>query len=85
MSYILIALLAFVLGLLLFPALAFLRARRGDNVDPSFFGILYFVFAYCVVHLGELKDLAYPNGVKPFHYADKNKDLFKDILGIFRN
>ncbi len=86
MSYLITVFLTFILTLLLTPLILFIRARRDERIDASFFGVMYLVMAYCTIHLFKLSQLRDQDGNRPLWWvADKNRpgmnDLFKDILG----
>lgn len=78
MTILLVAILSFLLGCLLFPALLFLRARRSDKWDRSNIFNIYRVIAYLAIHpekFGELRD---NEGNQPFWYI--TEDEFSDIV-----
>ena len=88
MESILIALLSFILGVLLAPAVLFLRVRRADNVDNSNLTNIYRVFAYIATHPGNLAKMVILKegfrlsksgfAFKPFWYM--GSDEFKDVV-----
>lgn len=78
MSYLIVALLAFVLGLLCCPLVIFLRARKCDQWDKSNMFNIYRVVAHLVTHPDDFGKMYYDNGEKPFWYIDD--DEFNDVV-----
>lgn len=71
---ILIMLLAgFVLGILAFPLLMFLRARTDPNWDNSNMTNIYRVIAHLAVHPGDFAKMQYSDGKKPFWYLGSDE------------
>jgi hypothetical protein len=78
MSYILIAVAFFILGIISFPFLAFLRARRDDSWDDSNITNMIRLISHVVAHPSDFARMSYEDGKKPFWYLDK--DEFSDIV-----
>lgn len=72
------AIIGFILGLLLFPAILFVRARRSKAWDDSNIFNMYRVIAYLAIHPEKFGELTDENGHKPFWYI--SKDEFSDIV-----
>lgn len=80
MGVLLVGILSFLLAILLFPALVFLRARRDDAWDDSNIFNMYRVIAYVTIHPSKLGELRTEDGMYPFWYI--NKDEFSDIINV---
>lgn len=78
MSYLIVALLAFLLGLLCCPLVIFLRARKCDQWDESNMFNIYRVVAHLATHPDDFGKMYYDNGEKPFWYIDD--DEFTDVV-----
>ena len=78
MSYLIVALLAFMLGLLCCPLVIFLRARKCDQWDKSNMFNIYRVVAHLATHPDDFGKMYYDNGEKPFWYIDD--DEFNDVV-----
>lgn len=78
MSYLIVALLAFLLGLLCCPLVIFLRARKCDQWDKSNMFNIYRVVAHLATHPDDFGKIYYDNGEKPFWYIDD--DEFTDVV-----
>lgn len=78
MSYLIVALLAFLLGLLCCPLVIFLRARKCDQWDKSNMFNIYRVVAHLATHPDDFGKMYYDNGEKPFWYIDD--DEFIDVV-----
>ena len=78
MSYLIVALLAFLLGLLCCPLVIFLRARKCDQWDKSNMFNIYRVVAHLATHPNDFGKMYYDNGEKPFWYIDD--DEFTDVV-----
>lgn len=78
MSYLIVALLAFLLGLLCCPLVIFLRARKCDQWDKSNMFNIYRVVAHLAAHPDDFGKMYYDNGEKPFWYIDD--DEFTDVV-----
>lgn len=78
MSLIVVALLAFILGLLCCPLVIFLRARKCDQWDKSNMFNIYRVVAHLATHPDDFGKMYYDNGEKPFWYIDD--DEFNDVV-----
>jgi hypothetical protein len=75
---ILIATGFFLLGVLLFPLLMFLRARRDGSWDDSNMLNMYRVVAHLTVRPGDFGKMFYEDGRRPFWYI--NKDEFSEVV-----
>lgn len=78
MTILIITILAFLLGVLLTPALLFLRARRDDSWDDSNITNMYRVIAHLATHPSDFGKMQYSDGQEPFWYI--NKDEITDIV-----
>lgn len=78
MSYILLFLSAFSLGILVCPFLVFLRARKCDQWDRSNMMNILRVFAHLATHPDDFAKFRYEDGSKPFWYL--LGDEFADIV-----
>ena len=78
MAYIIIAISFFILGIISFPFLVFLRARRDDSWDDSNVTNMIRLLSHVVAHPSDFAKMQYPDGKKPFWYLDK--DEFSDIV-----
>lgn len=78
MSLIVVALLAFILGILCCPLVIFLRARKCDQWDKSNMFNIYRVVAHLATHPDDFGKMYYDNGEKPFWYIDD--DEFTDVV-----
>lgn len=78
MSYLIVALLAFLLGLLCCPLVIFLRARKCNQWDKSNMFNIYRVVAHLATHPDDFGKMYYDNGEKPFWYIDD--DEFTDVV-----
>jgi hypothetical protein len=78
MEYILIAFAFFVLGIISFPFLAFLRARSDREWDDSNITNMIRLLSHVIAHPSDFAKMQYPDGKKPFWYLDK--DEFADIV-----
>lgn len=78
MSYLIVVLLAFLLGLLCCPLVIFLRARKCDQWDKSNMFNIYRVVAHLATHPDDFGKMYYDNGEKPFWYIDD--DEFTDVV-----
>ena len=78
MAYILIAFSFFILGIISFPFLAFIRARRDDNWDDSNVTNMIRLISHVIAHPSDFAKMRYEDGKKPFWYI--NKDEFSDIV-----
>lgn len=74
----LVAGLSFLLGIFLFPALMFLRARRDGSWDDSNIINIYRVIAHLMVRPGDFGRMQYEDGRRPFWYI--NRDEFSEIV-----
>ena len=78
MSYVIVALLAFILGILCCPLVIFLRARKSGAWDKSNMFNIYRVVAHLATHPEEFGKMYYEDGYKPFWYIDD--DEFADVV-----
>ena len=78
MSYVLIFLSAFILGILACPIVIFLRARKCDQWDGSNMMNIFRVIAHLAAHPDDFAEFQYPDGSKPFWYL--GGDEFADIV-----
>ena len=78
MSYLLIFISAFVLGILACPIVIFLRARKCDQRDRSNMMNILRVFAHLATHPDDFAKFQYEDGKKPFWYL--GSDEFADIV-----
>ena len=78
MSYVLIFLSAFILGILACPIMIFLRARKCDQWDHSNMMNILRVFAHLATHPDDFAKFQYEDGSKPFWYL--LGDEFADIV-----
>lgn len=77
---ILVGILSFILAILLFPALLFIRARRNTEWDDSNIFNMYRVVAYIMIHPDKLGRLRDDEGAFPFWYI--NYDEFSEIVDV---
>jgi hypothetical protein len=75
---IIVGILSFILGILLFPLMLFIRARRNSEWDDSNIFNMYRVVAYLAIHPDKFGRLQDEEGNYPFWYI--NKDEFSDIV-----
>ena len=68
----------FSLGVLLFPFLLFLRARRDSHWDDSNLTNIFRLVAHIATHPSDFTKMQYPDGTKPFWYL--SKDEFKEVV-----
>jgi len=78
MSYILIALSFFILGILSAPLVIFLRARRDSSWDDSNMMNIFRLVAHIATHPSDFGKMKFDDGSKPFWYI--NKDEFADVV-----
>lgn len=78
MEAVLLSIGFFLLGVLLFPVLVFMRARRDENWDDSNILNIYRVIAHLVVRPGDFGRMFYEDGRRPFWYI--NKDEFSQVV-----
>ena len=78
MSFIVVTLLAVILGILCCPLVIFLRARKCDQWDKSNMFNIYRVVAHLATHPDDFGKMYYDNGEKPFWYIDD--DEFTDVV-----
>lgn len=77
-GYIIIVLLSFLFGFLASPAIVFIRAKRDSHWDDSNIFNMYRVFAHIALHPGDLGEVFYVDGRKPFWYI--NEDEFSEVV-----
>ncbi len=78
MSYLLIFISAFMLGILACPIVIFLRARKCDQWDSSNITNIFRVIAHLAAHPDDFAKFRYEDGKRPFWYLDS--DEFADIV-----
>ena len=78
MSYVLIFISAFMLGILACPIVIFLRARKCDQWDSSNITNIFRVIAHLATHPDDFAKFQYEDGSKPFWYL--LGDEFADIV-----
>lgn len=78
MSYLIVAILAFILGVLSCPLVIFIRARRSSEWDDSNVTNIYRVISHLAVRPEDFGKMYFPNGKKPFWYI--NKDEFSEVV-----
>lgn len=78
MEIIVVAVLAFLLGVLLAPVVFFLRARRDEAWDDSNMTNMYRLVAHVVAHPSDFGKLRFEDGSNPFWYI--NKDEFSEVV-----
>lgn len=76
----LIAILAFCLGVLSFPLILHLRARRSPDYDKSNMLNTYRIIGFIGTRAAMLSTLSYPNGKKPFNFVTKDATENVDML-----
>lgn len=80
MSYILIAIGFFCLGVLSFPLIMHLRARRSPDYDKSNMLNMYRIIGFISTRTALLSTLTYPNGKKPFSFVKNDATENVDML-----
>ena len=78
MSYFLIFVSAFILGILACPIVIFSRARKCDQWDSSNMMNIFRVIAHLATHPDDFAKFQYEDGSKPFWYL--LGDEFADIV-----
>jgi len=78
MTHLLIALAFFLLGVLSFPFLLFLRARRDDAWDDSNMANMIRLISHIATHPGDFGRMRFEDGKRPFWYI--NKDEFSEVV-----
>ena len=78
MSYVLIFLSAFALGILACPIVIFLRARKCSQWDGSNMMNIFRVIAHLATHPDDFAKFQYEDGSKPFWYL--LGDEFADVV-----
>lgn len=78
MSYILIFICAFILGVISCPFIIFLRARKCKQWDKSNMFNIFRVVAHLATHPDDFAKFYYKDGSKPFWYL--GSDEFSDIV-----
>lgn len=74
----LVVIVSFILGVILAPALLFIRARRDDSWDNSNVTNIYRVIAHLASHPSDFGKMQYKDGTEPFWYI--NKDEFSEVV-----
>lgn len=75
---ILVAMLSFLLGMVAFPFLVFLRARRSSEWDTSNLFNIFRVIAHLAIRPSDFGKMQYADGRKPFWYI--GKDEFSEVV-----
>ncbi len=78
MSYLLIAISFFILGIISFPFIIFLRARKDRHWDDSNMTNIIRLIAHVATHPGDFGKMQYEDGKKPFWYL--SKDELSDVV-----
>ncbi|AKT91671.1 hypothetical protein [Campylobacter gracilis] len=78
MSYFLIFILAFILGILACPIVIFLRARKCGGWDHSNMMNIFRVIAHLATHPDDFAKFRYEDGSRPFWYL--GSDEFADVV-----
>ena len=78
MSYLLVCILSFILGIIACPFIIFLRARKCDQWDSSNMTNIFRVLSHLATHPDDFSKFQYEDGKKPFWYL--NKDEFTDVV-----
>jgi len=76
MEYLLLLILVvsvFIIGLISFPFLLFLRARRSKEWDDSNITNIFRVLAHIAVRPADFGRMKYSNGIRPFWYISKDE------------
>jgi len=63
----------FFLGLMCFPFVMFLRARRDDSWDDSNMTNIFRLIAHISAHPSDFGKMQYKDGTKPFWYLSKDE------------
>lgn len=78
MGYLIVSIIAFLLGVILTPLLLFIRARKDASWDDSNMTNIYRIIAHLATHPSDFGKMQYSDGKKPFWYI--NKDEFSDVV-----
>jgi len=70
--------LGIIIGVLIFPLIMFLRARRSREWDDSNMLNMYRVIAHLSTRPSDFGLMQYPDGTKPFWYI--NKDELSEVV-----
>jgi len=65
--------LGIIIGVLIFPLIMFLRARRSREWDDSNMLNMYRVIAHISTRPGDLGHMQFPDGRKPFWYINQDE------------
>lgn len=63
----------YLLGIISFPFLLFLRARRDTSWDDSNMTNIFRVLAHIATHPSDFGKMQYKDGKRPFWYLDKDE------------
>jgi len=75
MNSLILLLAGILIGLLLFPLVMFARARQSNAWDNSNMLNMYRVIARIATRPGDLSNLSFPDGTKPFWYTSKDETV----------
>ena len=78
MTVILIAISFFILGVIAFPFLLFIRARRDSAWDDSNMANMIRLISHIAAHPSDFGKMMYADGKRPFWYI--NKDEFSEVV-----
>jgi len=78
MSYLLLLVVAFILGIFCCPFVIFLRARRDEAWDDSNMLNIWRIVAHLATHPSDFGLMKYDDGTYPFWYI--NKDEFRSVV-----
>lgn len=76
--FVFVVVLGFIFGLILFPLVLFIRARRDSAWDDSNMTNMYRLIAHIATHPSDFGKMQFPNGDKPFWYI--NKDEITEVV-----
>ena len=68
----------FLLGVILMPALIWLRARRNEEWDDSNIFNVYRIIAHLMTRPGDFAKMYYEDGKRPFWYV--SEDEISDVV-----
>ena len=78
MTELLLIFFGFQLGIIAFPFLLFLRARRDGAWDDSNMTNIFRVLAHLATHPSDFSRMQYSDGTKPFWYI--SEDELSDVV-----
>lgn len=67
------AILGFLLGVIMLPALIWLRAKRNEEWDDSNIFNIYRVIAHLMTRPGDFGKMYYMDGKRPFWYISEDE------------